>query len=94
MSALSTLEDVLPIGQVKKFGPGLRYGLEQVLQSLGINVNHGKDQLLSPGTIEQEVNGEWPDGRGAQLVILGTCEIECVVPVRQGFRQMVTHRTK
>jgi hypothetical protein len=85
MSAISTLEDVLPLGQVKKFGPVLRYGLDQVLESLGIYVNRARDLALAPGTIEQEVNGEWPDGNGAQLVILGTCEIECVGAIRLGF---------
>jgi hypothetical protein len=74
MSALITLERLRPKGQVKRFGPDLRWGLfEQVLRPLGLY-----NQTIVPMAMDQatEVNGEWPDGHGAQLVILGTCEIE------------------
>lgn len=75
MSLVGTLETLLPAEAVRVYSRGLRYGLgTQVLSELGI--------YASPTSVYYEteeafvdVDAAW-EGKGADVVVLGTCEIE------------------
>jgi hypothetical protein len=75
MSLLSTLLPHLPSpSSLQIYSPGLRYGLDtQVIELLGI---FNSSDYRSPDDLLAGVESGWEQGRGADLVILGTCEIE------------------
>lgn len=63
-----------PSPPVLIYGFGLRYGLTQVVEELGVYTSPGsiwytKNQAMAG------VDGGW-EGRGADVVVFGTCEIE------------------
>ena len=75
MSLVGTLETLLPASAVRVYSRGLRYGLgTQVLSELGIyssptSIYYETDEALA------DIDAVW-EGQGADVVVLGTCEIE------------------
>lgn len=73
MSVVDTLERVLTPGSVRVYTHGLRYGLgEDILERVGV---YAGSSYMSAYELPGAVNSAW-DGLGAELVILGTCEVE------------------
>lgn len=75
MSVVDTLERLLGPHAVRIYSRGLRFGLgTQVLSQLGIYSS--KDSIYWPSEdLVKDVDAGW-DGTGADMVVLGTCEID------------------